>query len=62
MWTFEECSKYYLCLEGDVFEFKCSQGLLFDVNRQLCDTQQNVHNCDVTTGIIQEKNIPNIEI
>ncbi|KAI5642093.1 low-density lipoprotein receptor domain class A domain-containing protein [Phthorimaea operculella] len=47
-WTVEECAKYYLCLEGDVFEFRCSQGLLFDVNRQLCDMQQNVHNCDLT--------------
>ncbi|KAJ2945689.1 hypothetical protein O0L34_g527 [Tuta absoluta] len=53
-WTVEECAKYYLCLEGDVFEFRCSQGLLFDVNRQLCDMQQNVHNCDLTAGMYQE--------
>lgn len=51
MWTSDECSRYYLCLEGDVFDFQCSKGLLFDVNRQLCDMPQNVHNCDLTTGI-----------
>ncbi|KAJ0174591.1 hypothetical protein K1T71_009699 [Dendrolimus kikuchii] len=49
MWTSDECAKYYLCLDREVFEFHCSPGLLFDVNRQLCDRQQNVHNCDITT-------------
>lgn len=49
-WTEEECSKYYLCLDGEVFEFKCTEGLLFDVNRQICDFQRNVDNCDVTAG------------
>ncbi|XP_063386542.1 chitin deacetylase 1 [Cydia fagiglandana] len=48
-WTNDECAKYYLCLQNEVFEFRCSPGLLFDVNRQLCDQAQNVHNCDVTT-------------
>ncbi|XP_037973270.2 chitin deacetylase 1 [Plutella xylostella] len=51
-WSTAECAKYYLCLEGEIFEFRCSQGLMFDVNRQLCDMQQNVHNCDVTTEIL----------
>lgn len=51
MWTTDECAKYYLCLDGDVFEFHCSPGLMFDVNRQLCDMQQNVHNCDLTMGM-----------
>lgn len=49
-WTNSECSKYYLCLDDDVFEFKCSVGLLFDVSRQICDFKQNVDNCDVTAG------------
>lgn len=49
-WTNAECSKYYLCLDGEVFEFKCSVGLLFDVMRQICDFKQNVDNCDVTAG------------
>uniref|UniRef100_A0A1I8NR29 Chitin-binding type-2 domain-containing protein n=1 Tax=Stomoxys calcitrans TaxID=35570 RepID=A0A1I8NR29_STOCA len=48
IWTSSECSKYYLCLEGEVFNFKCSEGLLFDVVRQICDFKQNVDNCDVT--------------
>lgn len=53
MWSNTECSKYYLCLDGEVFEFKCSVGLLFDVMRQICDFKQNVDNCDVTAGLIQ---------
>ncbi|XP_017461566.1 PREDICTED: uncharacterized protein LOC108354898 [Rhagoletis zephyria] len=48
IWTNSECSKYFLCLDGDVFEFKCSEGLLFDVVRQICDFKQNVDNCDIT--------------
>lgn len=51
VWTNNECSKYYLCLDGEVFEFKCSVGLLFDVMRQICDFKQNVDNCDVTAGL-----------
>jgi hypothetical protein len=33
-----------------VFGFKCSAGLLFDVNRQICDFKLNVDNCDVLAG------------
>ncbi|XP_065164261.1 chitin deacetylase 1 [Atheta coriaria] len=47
-WTSNECAKYFLCLEGEVFEFRCSVGLLFDVNRQICDFKANVENCDIT--------------
>lgn len=47
-WSNYECSKYYLCLDGEVFEFKCSAGLLFDVSRQICDFKANVDNCDLT--------------
>lgn len=47
-WSNYECSKYYLCLDGEVFEFKCSAGLLFDVTRQICDFKANVDNCDLT--------------
>ncbi|XP_053610849.1 chitin deacetylase 1 isoform X1 [Plodia interpunctella] len=54
-WNSDECAKYYLCLDGDVFEFHCSQDLLFDVNRQLCDKRQNVHNCDLTTEALVSK-------
>lgn len=52
VWTNSECSKYYLCLQDEVFEFKCSAGLLFDVNRQICDFKVNVENCDITAGKI----------
>ncbi|XP_012261023.2 chitin deacetylase 1 [Athalia rosae] len=48
IWTQDECAKYYLCLDNDVFEFKCSNGLLFDVSRQICDFKANVDNCDVS--------------
>ncbi|KAB0794026.1 hypothetical protein PPYR_13646 [Photinus pyralis] len=48
VWTGQECSKYFLCLDGDVFEFRCSDGLLFDVIRQICDFKVNVDNCDIT--------------
>uniref|UniRef100_T1GW61 Chitin-binding type-2 domain-containing protein n=1 Tax=Megaselia scalaris TaxID=36166 RepID=T1GW61_MEGSC len=51
LWTTGECGKYYLCLENEVFEFKCSEGLLFDIIRQICDFKQNVENCDITTEI-----------
>lgn len=37
--------------DNEVFEFKCSQGLLFDVSRQICDFKANVDNCDITSGI-----------
>ncbi|KAK9709013.1 Chitin binding Peritrophin-A domain [Popillia japonica] len=46
IWTAQECSKYYLCLEGEVFEFRCSTDLLFDVTRQICDLKSNVDDCD----------------
>lgn len=34
-----------------MLEFKCSQGLLFDVARQICDFKANVDNCDVILGM-----------
>lgn len=40
-----DCSKYYLCLDGDVFEFQCTDGLVFDVDRQICDVKERVRNC-----------------
>ena len=33
----KECAEYYLCIEEEVFEFKCSTGLKFDIKRQICD-------------------------
>ncbi|XP_063829548.1 chitin deacetylase 1 [Ostrinia nubilalis] len=52
IWTKEECAKYYLCVDKEVYEFRCSEGLLFDVNRQKCDSAQNVFNCDISTEIL----------
>ncbi|XP_018322153.1 uncharacterized protein LOC108734891 isoform X2 [Agrilus planipennis] len=43
-----ECSKYFLCLDGEEFEFRCSQGLLFDIHRQTCEPEKQVNNCNVT--------------
>ena len=37
VWSATICSKYYLCIENEVFSFTCSTGLNFDVNRQICD-------------------------
>lgn len=37
--------------DNEVFEFRCSQGLLFDVSRQVCDFKANVDNCDVMSGM-----------
>ncbi|XP_011151123.1 uncharacterized protein LOC105190208 [Harpegnathos saltator] len=51
VWSAAECAKYFLCLDNEVFEFKCSQGLLFDVSRQICDFKANVDNCDVTSDV-----------
>jgi len=47
IWSNTECSKYYLCLDGEVYDFKCSVSLLFDINRQICDFKSKVFNCDV---------------
>jgi len=43
----KECAEYYLCVEDDVFPFKCSTGLTFDVKRQICDASEKVDNCDL---------------
>lgn len=45
-----DCSKYYLCLDGEVFEFQCTNDLFFDVDRQICDFQSNVRNCAVAVA------------
>jgi len=45
--------------DGEVFGFKCSAGLLFDVNRQICDFKLNVDNCDVVAGeLLSKEHIP----
>nr|XP_022916744.1 uncharacterized protein LOC111426454 isoform X1 [Onthophagus taurus] len=58
----DECSMYFLCLEGEVFEFRCSSGLVFDVEKQICDVQKNVENCQlISEEVIQKPNIFNCE-
>ncbi|RVE49820.1 hypothetical protein evm_005550 [Chilo suppressalis] len=52
IWTIAECAKYYLCVDSEVYEFRCSEGLLFDVRRQKCDHALNVYNCDLSTEIL----------
>lgn len=49
MWSTRDCGKYYLCVDGEVYEFKCSTGLLFDIIRQICDFKAKVDNCDINS-------------
>ena len=42
IWSTTLCSKYYLCIENEIFSFTCSTGLNFDVNRQICDFKVNI--------------------
>ncbi|KAG8230133.1 hypothetical protein J437_LFUL010625 [Ladona fulva] len=41
----------YFLQDGEVFEFRCSTGLLFDINRQICDFKFNVDNCHITAEV-----------
>ncbi|XP_030764597.1 uncharacterized protein LOC115888867 [Sitophilus oryzae] len=59
VWTVEKCSKYFLCLEGEVFEFRCSSGLVFDVDKQICEDKTKVINCNkATTAEVQVSRNP----
>ena len=61
VWSQTECAKYYYCVEAEVFEFECSTGLTFDINRQICDFKTNVGNCDVTAEETTPKPLLNTE-
>ena len=61
VWSTTECSKYFFCVEGEVFSFECSTGLTFDINRQICDFKTNVNNCDVTAEETTPKPLLNTE-
>ena len=50
VWSTTECSKYFFCVEDEVFNFECSTELAFDIKRQICDLKTNVGNCDVTAA------------
>jgi len=53
-WSKKICGEYYLCIEEEVFPFRCSTGLTFDIQKQICDRKAKVDNCDV----ISEKTTP----
>merc|ERR1712180_59667 len=57
----KECAEYYLCIEGEVFPFKCSTGLTFDVKRQICDRSDKVNNCDLVAEEAVPKPLYNTE-
>ena len=44
------CAKYYWCPRGKVLEFRCSAGLWFDVDRQICDFKSKIRNCEKSHG------------
>lgn len=41
-----DCAKYYWCPRGKVLEFRCSAGLWFDIDRQICDFKSKIRNCE----------------
>ena len=57
----KECAEYYLCIESEVFPFKCSTGLTFDIKRQICDRSDTVDNCDVAVGELTPKPLLNTD-
>ena len=72
----KECAEYYLCIEGEVFPFKCSTGLTFDIKRQICDRydiyastfainnaprSDTVDNCDTSVEALVAKPLLNTE-
>ena len=57
----KECAEYYLCIEGEVFPFKCSIGLTFDIKRQICDRSDTVDNCDVAVSELIPKPLLNTD-
>ncbi|TRY74589.1 hypothetical protein TCAL_01640 [Tigriopus californicus] len=61
VWSDKHCSKYFLCIEGEVYDFKCSTGLSFDINRQICDFKDKVDNCDITSEVTTPKPLFNTE-
>jgi len=57
----KECAEYYLCIEEEVFPFKCSTGLKFDVRRQICDRADKVDNCDLVAEEVVAKPLYNTD-
>ena len=46
-----DCAKYYWCPRQIVLEFRCSAGLWFDVDRQICDFKLKIDNCEKSHGL-----------
>ena len=44
-----------------MYDFYCSTGLLFDIDRQICDFKSDVSNCDVTAEMTTPKPLLNTE-
>lgn len=51
-----DCAKYYWCPRSKVLEFRCSAGLWFDVDRQICDFKSKVRNCEKSHGKFVQDN------
>ena len=41
-----DCARYFWCPADKVLSFRCSAGLWFDVDRQICDFKRAVDNCE----------------
>jgi len=60
-WSKKICGEYYLCIEEEVFPFRCSTGLMFDIQRQICDRKAVVDNCDVMTEVTTPRPLLNTD-
>merc|ERR1719412_1029176 len=60
-WSKKVCAEYYLCIEDEVFPFKCSTGLTFDIQKQICDRKDQVGNCDVISEVTTPRPLLNTE-
>ncbi|KAF0303227.1 Basement membrane-specific heparan sulfate proteoglycan core protein [Amphibalanus amphitrite] len=59
MHTSDSCAQYYLCIDEEVYEFKCSRDLMFDIDRQICDFKAKVRNCGANVQMTTPKPILN---
>ena len=46
-----DCARYYWCPRNKVLQFRCSAGLWFDIDRQICDFKFKIDNCEKSHGI-----------
>ncbi|KAH9396989.1 hypothetical protein TYRP_003291 [Tyrophagus putrescentiae] len=50
-----DCARYYWCPRGKVLQFRCSAGLWFDIDRQICDFKFKIDNCDKSHDVSTPK-------